>query len=207
MKRRKYRHCVSPIEPLESRRLLSGAFEGALENAIAYHAGSQTLYLAYYDSAESALKSAKRQSNGDWVQLEDIDSGECRYVTMALDNNGVPGVAYYKATPADLYYARFNGTEWDVEAVDAPSTGKVGLYPSLAYNPNPSSNLPAISYYDKTRSSLKFKRRLSSTPGDWTLPTVIEDEFDVGRYSSLKWNPNTSAWRWHMSAPVMKAMA
>jgi hypothetical protein len=165
-----------------------GAVPGAnaSSSAIAYD-GAGNLHLAYYDEATKNLKYAKRASNGTWGTTVVVDGGlfTGQFVSLAIDSNDRPGIAYYDATNADLKYAHFNGSSWVVTTVD--STHTTGYYPSLQYD---HSDTPIISYYNKTGSSLKFAVLAS---GNWNLST-IDSANDVGRYSSLAANPVTGRW-------------
>jgi hypothetical protein len=104
---------------------------------------------------------------------------------MALDSQGRAGVAYYDAGQADLKYAHFNGTSWDVQTVD--STNTTGYYPSLKFD---NSDHPIITYYYKTHGNLNFA---TSSGSGWNIST-IDSAGDVGRYSSLAVNPSTGRW-------------
>ncbi len=68
--------------------------------------------------------------------------------SLKFDTNGYPHVVY---GGKNLYYAWYNGTNWNKVIVD--SSFGVGEYAALALD---SSNLPRISYYDSSNRSLKF---------------------------------------------------
>jgi len=157
-----------------------------LSNGIAYDT-TGALDLAYFDQASNDLKFARRDANGAWGSVTVVDAapGAGQYVSLALDANQRPGIAYYDVTNADLKYAHFNGSTWDVTTVDARFT--TGYYPSLRYD---AGNHPVISYYYKTGGDL----RLATFDGAaWNLATV-DSGGDVGRYSSLAPNPQTGRW-------------
>ena len=59
-----------------------------------------------------------------------IQAGQ--FVSLTLDSARAAGIAYYDANNADLKYAHFNGSTWDVMTVD--STFTTGYYPSLRYD-------------------------------------------------------------------------
>ncbi len=160
---------------------------GGLSNAIQFDAAGN-LYTAFHDTTDGTLKFATRDANAVWSANSIIDntSGEVGiYVDMALDSNGLPGVAYYDAENGDLKYAKFDGANWAVETVHAKRT--VGLYPSLAFD---ASDNPAITYYHKTNGDALFATKMN---GAWEISTV-EATDDVGRYTSLAMNPNTNRW-------------
>ena len=158
----------------------------ASTSGIAYdHTG--VLHLAYYDEASKNLKYASRSAAGVWSSATTVDGGTFagQFLTIAIDSNNRPGIAYYDANNADLKYAHFNGSSWTVLTADSQFT--TGYYPSLRYD---ASNQPNISYYYKTGADLKFA---ILSGGAWTLST-IDSAGDVGRYSSLALNPSTGRW-------------
>ncbi len=68
--------------------------------------------------------------------------------SLRLDSNNFPHIAF---GGDQLYYAYFDGSNWNFETVD-PSDG-VGLFASLALD---SLNQPHISYYDSIHGALKY---------------------------------------------------
>jgi hypothetical protein len=143
--------------------------------------------MAYYDGASNTLKYARRAANGVWGATVTVDAGQFagQFLSLELDSSGLPGIAYYDARNADLKYAHFNGSTWDVMTVD--STHTTGYYPSLRFD---NLDRPNISYYAKTPGDLRFAAYYS---GQWNLST-IDSSGDVGRYSSLALNPSTGRW-------------
>jgi hypothetical protein len=103
-----------------------------------------------------------------------------------VDPQGRPGVAYYNASLGDLIYAHWDGSAWDVQAVDSRFT--TGYYPSLAYDP---SGRAAISYYYKNAGDLRVATQ--DAAGAWTI-TAVDTSGDVGRFSSIARNPATGRW-------------
>jgi hypothetical protein len=153
-----------------------------------------TLHVAYYDSNDQVLKYATRSAGGVWSAASVIDSaaGAGQFVSIALDANGHPGVAYYAGGTADLKYAHFDGTNWSTVTVD--SYHSTGGFPSLVYDAN---GLPAIAYWRKASGDLRLARFDGST---WTIQT-LDAAGNTGRFPSLKLDPNTHrlalAWEDH----------
>lgn len=192
---RRRRGVGSWVERLEGRQLLSVALPNGTSNAMAYD-GSGRLFLAYYDSSTHSLKYSIRSTGGTWSTAGVIDDGTTttptspdvgQYVVMAVDGNGVPGVAYTDAYNADLKYAKWNPStsSWNVTNVDGSATSvtgtaqSVGLYPSLAYN----GTNAAIAYYAQKATTLRFIQQTGS--GVWGAAQVADATIGVGRYPSL----------------------
>lgn len=193
------------VEHLETRQLLSGGytFDHASSNAMAMDSGGK-LYVAYYDTSAKNLKYAIREANGAWsTTAGTIDAGSAPSgftpdvglsVSMDLDSAGNPGVAYTDSVNADLKYAHWNGSGWDVQIVGG-STGKLGNYPSLKYV----SDKPTISHFVKTSSSgqasagyLRVDQGSTPNPSTsvWTNTAqgAIDNTGDAGRFSSIRFN-------------------
>jgi hypothetical protein len=155
-------------------------------NAMAFDAAGN-LDFAWYDKVTGTLKFAKRNANDVWGSITTIDAspmtGQC--VSMAIDKNGRPGVAYYDAPNANLKYAHFNGSSWTVEVVD--SKNSVGQNPSLKFN---STGAPVIAYHKATGADLRMAVK---TSGGWNI-SAIDATGDVGQFSSLALNTATGRW-------------
>jgi hypothetical protein len=195
------------LESMEPRLLLSGAFDGGTENDIAYDS-SGNLHVAFFEETGATtgrLMYVRRTAGGAWESPVVLDEGSPnmgRYPSIEIDNNGRPGVAYYDASNADLKYRHHNGSVWE-PAETIPDNNSYGRYPSLAYGP--SNNRPVISYYHVNQSSLKVAKR-GSSGWDAANVTTVENSGDVGRYSSLKFNPGTGKWSVaYTQAPVTSA--
>lgn len=101
----------------------------------------------YYNESTGDLYYNARNSSPVVIDSTN-DVGQ--YCSMAKDDSYLH-VSYYDASNADLKYAYWNGSSWNVEpAVD--STGTVGKYTSIAVDRN---GYPHISYYDETNGDLK----------------------------------------------------
>jgi hypothetical protein len=159
--------------------------DGTFNSVLYDKAGN--LDMVWFDSANEVLKFAKRDSAKVWGTTKVIDSAPSvgSFVSMSLDSQGKPGVAYYDAGQADLKYAHFNGSSWDVQTVE--SARKTGYYPSLKFD---ASDRPVIAYYYKTGGDLKLA---TGGSGGWSIST-IDSSGDVGRYPSLAMNTATGLW-------------
>jgi len=113
--------------------------------------------IAYLDITRRTVKLA-RWTGKLWEtevvdQLVDVPSFADR-VSLQIDSQNVPHVAFYDGGLGALKYAERDEKGWHAEVVD--NQGKVGLYPSLSLDRN---NLPYISYYDATAGQLKLAHR------------------------------------------------
>jgi hypothetical protein len=173
------------------------AASNGTHNDIAFDASKQ-LHLAYYDPGTKDLMYAIRGTNGKWSipqvvahGVSPTAPGEYQYISLALNQQGVPSIAYYDAWNGDLDYAYFDTTmnSWQTQVVDAK--GSTGLYPDLAFS---RSNGPVISYYNRTNGDLVLAQ--SITGGGFSL-TPIDTVGDVGRYTTLMLDPNRpTASKW-----------
>jgi hypothetical protein len=191
-KKRRIERACAPIERMEDRCLLSAALPNGTANAMAYDTAGK-LWVAYYDTASHNLKYALRNADGTWAQLADnvIDAGTAptgyspdvgQMVTMTIERGGLPGVAYYDATNADLKYAHYNGSTWDVAIVESYRT--TGYYPSIAYNPG--TNRPAIAYHYATNGDLRLRQFNGTNWGcDADYQWVDGQADNVGRFCVL----------------------
>ena len=118
--------------------------------------------LVYYEATNKYLKYASGVWDGSqWVftpqivqKVTDYDIGQ--FASLALDSLDRPQISYYSyytkgSLDGDLRYARKIGPLWDIYTVD--SDGDVGYFTSIAVD---SSDVPSISYYDKTEGELKY---------------------------------------------------
>lgn len=177
--------------PLNSIAATRGTF-----NDIAFDRDDR-LHLAYADRDNGALMYAVRDEDGSWSTPLLIDAaassdadGGFTYVSLAVNSEGSPAVAYFDGWNGDLLYAEISPrtSNWGVEVID--SRGSTGLYPSLAFGRD---DRPAISFYNRTESALMLAR---STSNGFSI-SAIDSAGDVGRSSSLVLDPNrTSITRW-----------
>jgi len=148
-------------------------------NATAVDAEGIT-HFVYYDSLARTMEYATRNSAGQWSATQEIDNSapfQGYYVSMALDPQGQPAVAYFDGNAGDLKFARYDGISWNVQTLD--SRNSVGLYPSLTFDRN---GLAVISYYRKTSGDLKYARE--QTDGTFRTGSV-DTRGDVGRSTAI----------------------
>lgn len=126
----------------------------------------------------------------EWhVEIVDneVYCGDCN--SLAIDRDGYPHISYYAkgvvgGNPA-LRYARWTGSEWDIQIVD--SEGNCGAYTSLALDED---DHPCISYLCGEDTDLRYA---TWTGSEWDIQLV--DEYGPGcTFTSLafdsEWNPH-----------------
>jgi len=104
-------------------------------------------------------------------QVERVDArGVVEQVSLVLDSDGNPHIAYYESSGKDLRYARWDGSAWTLQDVD--TAGTVGFSPSVVVD---SSGRAHILYVDGSRERLK---------NAWSDGTAwaAEDVDDTGAY-------------------------
>ena len=180
----------NPFAPLDATATTRGTF-----NDIAFDAADR-LHLVYANRDNNALMYAQRSASGTWSAPDVIDPGAAgsagnsyQYISSAVDSVGNVGVAYFDGWNGDLKYAyRSPAGTWQTTTVDA--VGSTGLYPSLAFERD---NRPVISYYNRTNGDLRLARGTSAGFTGFSIHTV-DGERDVGRFSSLAFDPTRARW-------------
>ncbi|RLC93245.1 MAG: hypothetical protein DRI39_06320, partial [Chloroflexi bacterium] len=106
-------------------------------------------------------------------------AGNGKYSSLAFDDIGGRGIAYYDSITGSLKYARWEGSSWSVETVEHGSN--VGQFASLAYD---ASGHPHIAYYDGSNTAVK---RAWYDDGSWHTAWLdgIGSGQSVGKYSSM----------------------
>jgi hypothetical protein len=114
--------------------------------------------------------------DGSW-EITRVDQGKTgAYSSLALDSQNHPHISYHDRENGDLKYARWDGSNWQIETID--SSGIVGLYTSLALDKDGN---PHISYIDETNGALKYAFWDGS---QWIIAT-IDDSGNSWRWTSL----------------------
>src|ERR1700748_3061794 len=114
----------STFETLETRVLMTGAFPSAAQNAIVYDAHGN-LDVAYYDSTAHNLKYVQESPAGAWTQPVVVDGSSCdvrQYLSIAVNGQGLPAIAYQDSANSDLKFAQSNGSTWTLSVVDKRKT-------------------------------------------------------------------------------------
>ena len=103
--------------------------------------------LAYYDADAAKLEYMESMDGQSWSAAVDVDADGItgQFPSLAFDDSGEPGIAYYRCRDYDpmdrscdqnrdgLMMARRVGGAWQVESVRAQPGLFDGLYPALAF--------------------------------------------------------------------------
>jgi hypothetical protein len=165
------------VELVDTASFLVGDTALALDAAAHPH-------VAYQSAAPSVLRYA-RKDGAAW-QIETVDGADGRDVSLALDHEQRPHIAYANH---GLRHAWRTGGNWQIETVD--STPGSGRDASLAIDP---TGRPAIAYTGPQDHPRLIYARLAA--GGWQTETV---DAAGGAYPSLKFDasgqPNVSYTR------------
>jgi hypothetical protein len=142
---------------------------------IAYLNGMDSGYIAYGYQDTPGKWSTRMVANTEGRGGDMAKNAGC-ILSLALDSEKNPHIAYFDKTRKELMYAFWDGKEWITEIVD--QNGETGWHPSLAMY----HDQPSISYYDISRGELRFATRDPATQ-KWVPSTV--DKGGVGSDSSL----------------------
>src|SRR3989338_5395664 len=143
---------------------------GFMENAILKFKGYYVFLILL------ALLLLPSASFAEWT-IEAVDAPKIFTVpyqrAIAVDGYDKPHAAYGRDR---LYYAYFDGSQWQYETVD--SSPGVGYYASIALDSN---NKLHISYYDENNQDLKYA---TNTSGAWVV-SMVDSSAIVGMYTSI----------------------
>ena len=157
--------------------------------------------IAYQDFSLGIMKYAERLPDGGWsVEVVDDEVSHYLEISLAVDEELVPHVAYFDVGNFDLKYAARFGPTWTVETVD--SFGDVGFSPSIDVD---SLGDPSIAYFNFTVTP---GLRLAHRQGDaWTTEDVyippsftsmqsIYLEFDEGDTPTIHFRMGSDLQYW-----------
>ena len=108
-----------------------------------------------------------------WVH-EEIVSGDVRGTSIALDPNGVPCISFVDKDTSSLYFARKDGSDWDVEFVDQDGI-IVWEFTSLGFA---SDGTPFIAYMDGDVKPGTVKVAKKDSDTGWTVSEVDNEAGD-----------------------------
>lgn len=141
-----------------------------------------TVYAAYQDTTNGALRGAIRRGTGNWEHVQ-IDAGlgvtssnAGNWIAMTILPNGLPLVAHADLAGNALRVSRLNesGT-WETES--ARTGTDVGRYAAMTSH----GDQVYLAYYSGTTGDLEL---LEGNYGSWTH-SVVDNNGDVGQWPSL----------------------
>ena len=160
----------------------------SMYNSIAVDASGNP-HIVYYQKAESdtaypELKYAYKDSTGWHIEtIESTKSGSGYYVSLVLDSQGNPHIAYSESTPDILKYAYRDSTGWHI--FDLVNNTDVSYINLVLYN-----DQPMISYYQNTQEKVMFMYLNGSS---WVQETVTSTP-QYGHWNSLAVDSNGNAY-------------
>jgi len=127
----------------------------------------------------------------DWnIETVDVGDGDVGlYSSVVLDSNNNPHISYFDRTDGSLKYAKFSGTQWEIETIETIDLATMyegyswmTFYTSIGLD---SSDNPHISY-NKGYTSKGELRYAKWTGSEWVIQTV-DSEFSsgFGEFSSI----------------------
>ncbi len=142
---------------------------------VGFAAGTEVMELRYATNASGAWA---------WETVDATDQPGA-WPGIAVDDNGVVHISYYRQYAGDLMIASGGSGDWTLTTVDA--AGNVGQYSSLAVD---SLGTVHIAYHGWTTDpSRSFLRYANNAGGYWASETVNSGG-RVGRYASLAIDSN-----------------
>jgi len=115
-----------------------------------------------------------------WNEIELVDSSilvkKDTFVSIDLDSENNPQIAYYDEGNKDLKLASKSNGIWEVQKID--TRGNVGMYCSIVMS---SRDVAFISYYDTTNEDLKLAMAYSGI----VVTKIADSSNNFGLYSSI----------------------
>jgi len=203
----KYAHWTGSTWAIET--VDSGGIVGGLTSLVLDSAGNPRI--SYYDDTNSALKYARWTGSGWDIQTVTDTYQSGLYNSLALDATGNPHISYSllywpSGVPEPytaLEYARWTGSEWDIQTVEGAWGIDVGSYTSLALDAAGNPHISYHGWYGFNKGDLKYARWTGSA---WDMQTVDSSGGLglIGWYTSLALdsagNPHISYYAWTNSA-------
>jgi len=140
---------------------LGKTFDTALDSEGVLHA-------AYYDTRQGDLLYATRDLDGLWSKAKVIDqAGDVgAQISIAVDNTGKVGIAYFDVTNTSIKYAGFDGVRWIVRTLERDK--HVGTIPSVAFDIDGNAY---VAYHRRTGGYVRLAT-LDRDSGRWTRRTI-----------------------------------
>ncbi len=105
------------------------------------------------------------------------------WISMDKDLDGNPAATWYDFVNKDLYFCKWNGSEWTAPEI-VRSLGDVGVHSNLKYAPD---GKPWVAYHNQSQGTLMISSKPTSS---WNANTIDGGGgISVGRYPSIAFNP------------------
>jgi hypothetical protein len=159
--------CVSPTPQAQSIHIVSDfPIPGTSTSATSLALSTKGQPLLAYFSGEPDYAISYLSFGGEVERVGIAGNAQRDAVTMslALNPDGQPGIAYVDDRSGDLIYAERRSGVWGTEMVDVK--GRTGYFPSLAYD---EQGQPQISYFDHTNNDIKYAVK---TARGWRIETI-----------------------------------
>lgn len=138
-------------------------------------------WIAFLDLLSHSLYISHRTSGSQWVN-ETVATIPDMFNGIAMEFHGnLPRIAYSHGPSGEsvVHFAYHDGSQWHTQPLD--TSGDNGNYLDMVVS---NADDVHICYMDLVSASLKY---ITFTPGGWPgVPWVVDDEGNVGYYSSIR---------------------
>jgi hypothetical protein len=127
-------------------------------------------WISYSDVTDTPNNNLKvAHFTGTTWETSTVDPTGDTVTSIAIDNKGIPAIAYLDSTNFCLQYAKLVGTTWEYETVDSNCQASSGI--SLVID---STGNPHIAYIDRTNLENFILKYAFNSGSEWTKETVSE---------------------------------
>jgi hypothetical protein len=136
-------------------------------------------HISYFDITNHNLKYTRW--NGTAWNIETVDprhedwEWQGEFSSLALDRDDYPHISFYRSTYSELKYARWNGTAWNIEVVEA--YGLTGHHTSISLD---ADDNPHISYFNFGNDAIKYATKAELGPLPQPILSYSPQTLDFG---------------------------
>ena len=140
------------------------------------------IHVAYYDYTHSALLySYRARSDKRWFTTQVDHKGAGTYVSLAVDDNDQPHLAYNSPFEDGLHYATWNGQRWKRQIIDSEH---INYYTSIRLDKEGHPRISYYLYHAPDRSYLLHLKFAAFDGNQWTIETV-DKRPETGKFNSV----------------------
>ena len=133
--------------------------------------------VAYGDYTTNALKLAILNGDGSWTtRVADASTNGVLYTSLAFDESNRARISYYESYNADLKYAAYTGSTWNVQRI--ASKGATGLYTNLRLDDD---GRATILFWDRRTNSVQRAIAAGNGASKWKVSRLVTN---AGKYVS-----------------------